>query len=133
MVTVTLVFVEYIVDGKVELYATPDFKVYLRNNGSEVASETFFREADTTLEKYPSRPFFNYYGPIFKRLGNVVYFLSGQGSIKSVDLSSPSAGFSSCVKDVRAFDVDSNGIVSIDGSKKMISWHSSHAQKSKRI
>ena len=77
-----------------------------------------------------SRPFYNYFGPIFKRVGQIVYFLNQQGTIKSVDLSSPNSGFSTCVKDCRCFDVDANGIVCVDGGKKKISHYSSHTQKS---
>ena len=128
---IQLVFVEYISEGNVEIYATPEFKVFLKSNSSEVASETFFREADCTLDKYPSKPFYSYYGPVFKRVGNFVYFLSGQGIIRSVDLTNPSAGFTSCVKDVRAFDVDMNGIVCINGLKKKIQHYSSQTAKGK--
>lgn len=125
------VFVEYISEGNVELYANPDFKVFLRNNGSEIASETIFREADTTLEKYPSKPYYTYYGPIFKRIGNFVYFLSGMTVVKSVDLTNPSSGFVTCVKDVRAFDVDFSGIICVDGARKKLSHYSSQTSKSK--
>lgn len=124
-----VVFVEYISEGNVELYATPEFKVFLKANSTEVASETFFREADTTLDKYPSKPYYTYHGPVFKRVGNFVYFLSGQGLIRSVDLSNPSAGFVTCVKDVRSFDVDINGIVCVDGSKRKIQHFSSQTNK----
>lgn len=47
-----IVFVEYIAEGNIELFATPEFKVILKAGGTET-SETFFREADVTLEKYP--------------------------------------------------------------------------------
>lgn len=102
----------------------------MKNNGSEVASETFYREAEKVFENYPNKPYYLHYGPVFRRSGGYIYFLSGQGFIKSVDLANPSTGFVTCAKEVRAFDVDSQGIVCVDSERKRISHYSSQTNKS---
>ena len=74
------------------------------------------------------RPFYNYYGTVFRRVGNFVYFLSGQGIVKGVNLTNPQ-GFVSCVRNVKCFDVDSNGIVSVDSTCNTITVSSILTEK----
>lgn len=74
------------------------------------------------------RPFYNYYGTVFRRVGNFVYFLSGQGIVKGCNLTNPE-GFVSCVRSVKCFDVDSNCIVSVDSTCRTISVSSILTEK----
>lgn len=78
------------------------------------------------------RPFYNYYGTVFRRVGDFVYFHSGSGAVKGVNLASPQ-GFITCVTNSRCFDVDNHGIVSVDKDCKTISIHSPLASKSRYL